>query len=325
MRIDDWNAARQSVETPDGSIAYVDIGTGPVALFVHGAFLTGALWRNVIEDLASDRRCIAIDLPAHGHTHIKPGVDVSPRAHAEIFDDFCRVLDLETVDLVGNDTGGAMCQLFAAHHPARIRTLVLTNCETPDALEHENFMPPEFSEPARKGELAPRLAYVLDHPEIARSGKGIGIGYARPEEALTDEVVRAYLHPTFSTPERGAEFERYLVGLRSQDLRDAAPLLQQLTAPTMLVWGTDDPLFELEAARRLQQTMLAALPVREVEGAKVFFPAERADDLARLLREFWALYPHTSATLPGDEAVANPMPHVAEHPIADKEPMRHSQ
>lgn len=290
MRIEEWNAKRKNVRTKHGDISYVEVGSGPAALFVHGAFLTGVLWRNVIDLVGGDRRCIAIDLPAHGHTRISPGVDLSPRGHAEILDELCAALGLDAVDLVGNDSGGAMCQLVAAYHPERLRTLTLTNCETPNALPRDNFTPPEFSVPAATGELAPRTAHLLDHPEIARAGKGIGVGYAHPEQ-LTDEMVSAYLSPTFSTPERGKEFERWLVGLASRDLRDAEPFLRQLDVPTLIVWATDDDLFDLSAAHWLEATIPAARPVVEIDGGRLFFPDERPEELARALRRLWREHP----------------------------------
>src|SRR4051794_36126799 len=127
------------VTTEHGDIAYVDEGSGPPALFVHGVFLSSHLWRNVIAAVRSDRRCLAIDLPAHGATRVTPGHDLSLPALADVLDSFCAALALEPVDLVANDTGGAVAQVFAARHPERVRTMVLTNCDV-----HDNLPPPNF-------------------------------------------------------------------------------------------------------------------------------------------------------------------------------------
>jgi len=59
---------RRYVETPSGRIAYVEMGEGPVVLFVHGVFLNGLLWRPVMERLAGEYRCIALDILCHGAT-----------------------------------------------------------------------------------------------------------------------------------------------------------------------------------------------------------------------------------------------------------------
>src|SRR5215469_4049144 len=55
-----------SVQTASGRISYTEQGTGPVALFVHGVLLNGYLWRHQLADLSDIRRCIAVDLLAHG-------------------------------------------------------------------------------------------------------------------------------------------------------------------------------------------------------------------------------------------------------------------
>ena len=59
------------------SYAYTEQGNGPVALFVHGVLLNGHLWRHQLAHLSDVRRCIAVDLLAHGDTEIGPDQDVS--------------------------------------------------------------------------------------------------------------------------------------------------------------------------------------------------------------------------------------------------------
>jgi hypothetical protein len=75
---------QRSVQAPSGRISYMEQGTGPVALFVHGVLLNGHLWRHQLEDLSDIRRCIAVDLLAHGDTEIAPDQDVSVTANAKM-------------------------------------------------------------------------------------------------------------------------------------------------------------------------------------------------------------------------------------------------
>jgi pimeloyl-ACP methyl ester carboxylesterase len=153
MDLKEWNANRSSVETDFGDIAYVDFGEGPVAIFVHGVFLNSYLWRGVIDELREERRCIAVDLLWHGHTKGLESVPYTLTAQADMLDGFCQALGLDAVDLVGNDTGGAVAQIFATRHGERIRTLNLTNCDA-----HDNLPPKAFKmavELAKIGQLAP--------------------------------------------------------------------------------------------------------------------------------------------------------------------------
>jgi pimeloyl-ACP methyl ester carboxylesterase len=275
----------RTVQTRSGDIAYVDTGgQGRVALFVHGVGTNSHLWRNVVHALADDpeRRCVALDLPLHGES--PPRQDYSLPALAEAIEDFCAALDLTGIDLVGNDTGGAISQVFAARHPERLRTFTLTNCDT-----HDNLPPEQFKatvELAERGELAPLVA-AGNALAVARAS--FGPGYERAE-ALSDETLHVYIDPISRTPERAREFERFLVSLRAADLLDAEPALRKLDVPTLVVWGTSDEFFELSWAYWLRDTIPGVTEVVEIEGAKLFFPDERAADLVPHLRRHWAAH-----------------------------------
>src|SRR5258705_1093622 len=117
-------------ETPSGRIAFAEAGTGPVALFVHGVLLNKHLWRHQLAALSGIRRCIAVDLLAHGDTEIGPDQDVSVKANAKMLKEFLDALNIDQVDLVGNDSGGGISQIFAALYPEPVRTLPLTDCDT---------------------------------------------------------------------------------------------------------------------------------------------------------------------------------------------------
>ena len=125
-----------SVETPSGRISYASAGSGPTALFVHGVVLNKHLWRHQLAGLSDVRRCIAVDLLAHGDTEIAPDQDVSVTANAKMLKEVLDALKIDQVDLVGNDSGGGIAQIFAALNPERVRTLTLTNCDT-----HDNWPP----------------------------------------------------------------------------------------------------------------------------------------------------------------------------------------
>ena len=102
------------VETPSGRISYASAGSGPVALFVHGVVLNKHLWRHQLAGLSELRRCIAVDLLAHGDTEIAPDQDVSVTANAQMLKEVLDALQTDQVDLVGNDSGGGIAQIFAA-------------------------------------------------------------------------------------------------------------------------------------------------------------------------------------------------------------------
>ncbi|WP_222871282.1 alpha/beta fold hydrolase [Nonomuraea sp. PA05] len=262
-------------------ISYVDVGQGPVSLFVHGVGTSSHLWRNVIAELRDERRCIAVDLPLHGGS--APRDDLSIPALAEAVEELCEHLGLTGIDLVANDTGGAVAQIFAVRHRERLRTLTLTNCDV-----HTNTPPEAFKptvELAAKGELAALTAILLDQPELLAQ-TALGEGYEHIEDPAA--VVDAYLRPILSKPGGGQAFERLLTSIDAKDMIAIEPQLTVLTVPTLLVWGTGDPFFELSWARWLRDTIPGVKEIVEIEGGRLFFPEERAAELVPHLRRFWA-------------------------------------
>jgi pimeloyl-ACP methyl ester carboxylesterase len=281
MDVSTFLAHRKTLTTPAGDIAYTEFGAGPAALFVHGLGTNGLLWRHVIEKLQDTSRCIAIDLPLHGGT---PGRDdLSVTALAQVVADLCDGLGLTQVDLVGNDTGGAVAQIFAARHPDQIRSFTLTNCDC-----EGNFPPPEFApvvELARQGQLSPGLMAIAADP-AAWPTSPLGAGFEHPE-LVPDEVWRSYVTVLGETTERAKEFERMIAALVPAEMNGISEALRALDAPALLVWGTGDPTFGVKWAYELRDTLPGAREVIEVDGAKIFFPEERPGDLVPHLRTFW--------------------------------------
>ena len=94
----DYQAALRTVTTPHGEFAYIDVGEGPVALFVHGLFVSAYIWRQVIAELRDERRCIAYNLPQHGGSRVADDADLSLAANAEMLASFCAALGLDQVE-----------------------------------------------------------------------------------------------------------------------------------------------------------------------------------------------------------------------------------
>ena len=140
-----------------GKLAYRTAGPAsssrPPVVFVHGLLADGRLWEPVADRLAAEGiRSYAPTLPLGAHQiPMNPGADLSPEGIAALVRDFLAALDLSDVTLVGNDTGGAICQVMLGGDTSRIGAAVLTNC---DAF---GTFPPRF--------LAP-LFHALRHPAL---------------------------------------------------------------------------------------------------------------------------------------------------------------
>lgn len=275
---------RHEVETRAGFVSCLDTGgSGPPAVFVHGVGTNAHLWRHVLPALADVRRCVAVDLPLHGRTPMGEGQDVSLPGLADVVDALCEALDLGRVDLVAHDTGGAVAQVLASMHPERLATLTLTNCEVDDNVPPKGFLPTVFL--ARLGVLARVGPRLLKDPAKARA-RVFAPGY-QDRESLPLPVVSSFLQPVLGTRHAAEQFQRWILSIRADDLVAANPGLSRLDVPTLVVWGNADRTFGIRWAHRLMETIPGAERLVVVDGGRLFFPDERADELADALRHQW--------------------------------------
>jgi pimeloyl-ACP methyl ester carboxylesterase len=283
-----FRAARRYVETRFGKIAYVERGAGDAALFLHGFPLNGFQWRGALDRLSAHRRCIAPDFLALGYTQVAPGQSVAPDAQAAMLVALLDSLSIPTVDLVANDSGGAVAQILVTRHPERVRTMLLTNCDV------ENDSPPAVLLPvielARAGTFADLwLAPWQADKDLARSAKGLGgLTYTYPAR-LTDDVLDYYLAPLVSSALRKTQVNAYAVALAPNPLAGIDAALRKCTVPTRIVWGTGDRTFSPASPDYLDRTLPHSRGVRKVPGAKLFFPEEYPDVIAEEARRLWGV------------------------------------
>ena len=277
-------ADQRSIKTPSGVIHYVERGRGRVALFVHGVLLNSYLWRHQLAELGDLRRCIAVDLMAHGDTEISITQDVSVTANAHMLAQFLDALKADQVDLVGNDSGGGICQIFAALYPKRIRSLVLTNCDA-----HDNW-PPEafkgFVDMVAGGKLAGTLTAMLADKSVYRSPQALALAYEHPE-AVSDDTIEIYLRPHLRSPQRTHDLERFVNAFDCRHTVDIEVPLSLVQAPTLIAWGTDDVFFDLKWSYWLERTIPGTKRRVEFKGARIFFPEERSSEFNKEVRAHW--------------------------------------
>lgn len=209
---------RRSVDIERGRISYLDIGAGSPTVFVHGVLTNSLLWRDVVTAVAATgRRCIALDLPGHGHSPVPAdGIDVTLSGLAQLIAEFLDSIGIDEFDLVANDTGGAVAQIMVARQPDRIRTLALTNCDT------EGHVPPKLFKPVVALARPPLMALI--GPRLFARRKVLrallGAGYRKPGR-LPDSIVESYGQPVFGTAESSRFLSKMLRAMHTRDLEAA--------------------------------------------------------------------------------------------------------
>jgi pimeloyl-ACP methyl ester carboxylesterase len=274
----------KQIDLPAGAIHYRDTGAGTPIVFVHGLLVNGALWRKVTPPLEAGHRCIVPDFPLGSHrSPMKADADLSPPGVAQLVSDFLEALDLDGVTLVGNDTGGAICQLVAAHHPERIGRLVLTPCDA-----YENFLPPAFR-PLQYGAYVPGLITgVVQAARIGAVRRGpLGFGMLTKRRPMDDEVLRAYLAPFLADSGVRRDALKVLRGISNRQTLEAAERLRQFDRPTLVAWAPEDRFFKLRFAERLVSDIPNARLVR-IEDSFTFVPEDQPERLAEEITGFIA-------------------------------------
>src|SRR5918999_4022189 len=226
MTSEEYRALRKTIATPFGDFAYVDIGEGPPAVFVHGLFMSAYMWHRSIDAVKDERRCIAYNLPAHGGSEVADDQDLGLDANVEMLGAFCDALGLEAFDLVANNTGGAFAQGLAVRSPERIRTLTLTNCEARDWMPSKAELGKLVATLAEQGQLATVLKANYDDREAA-STSAFAATVQWPER-LSDEEIRGIMEPHQATLEAARRLERFANSLSPEQLVALEPKLREL-------------------------------------------------------------------------------------------------
>ena len=237
----------------------------PPVLFVHGILVDHRLWLKVAEELARNGfRCILPDLPLGSHTiPVDASVPLTPATVADLIHEFIGALDLRDTTLVGNDTGGGLCQLLVDAHPDDVGRLVLTNC---DAFDEFPPFPFTLIFAMIRGPRTIRLmSTLMKSAVLRRSPLGFGLLLHPGDDALT----ASWVEPIGADPRIAANLVTLLRAVATTDLTDVATRLPRFTKPVTLVWGMADRCFTPALGRRLAAPFPNAAMV-EVPAARTF-------------------------------------------------------
>lgn len=280
-----YRRMRRTADLPCGRIAYAERGQGEAALFLHGAPLNGFQWRGALDRLAPYRRCIAPDFMGLGYSQVPERQSVAPAAQVAMLADLLDALHVGQVDIVASDSGGAVAQMFLVRHPDRVRTLLLTNCDT------EPNSPPPMIKPvldmANAGTLADDTAKWLTDKNLARATFGAAV-YHDPA-GLTDAHIEYYVAPMVSTPLRRKQYHDFHKALAPNPLAGIEAALRRSTVPVRMVWGASDKIFPVADAVYLDRVFPRSRGIRQVPEGKLFFQEEFPDVIAEEARRLWGV------------------------------------
>jgi pimeloyl-ACP methyl ester carboxylesterase len=273
-------AEMQEIRLSQGPIRYRESGSGEPIVLVHGLLVNSELWREVIPILARNFRVIAPDWPLGSQElPLDPSADLSPPALARLVADFLEALGLERVTLVGNDTGGAICQLVAVDHPERLGRLILTPCDA-----YEDFPPPAFKAMATVGR-SPLALWVIAQAMRLATARRLPISYGGITKRADDALTASWIAPIQKNAEIRRQTAKILAGMRPEHTLRAARGFPGLKMPVLLAWVPKDRFFKLANAERMAQEIPGAR-LELIEDSLTFVSIDQPERTAELIAAF---------------------------------------
>ena len=264
----------------DGNIVhYVDEGTGPVLLMLHGNPTWSFVYRDVIARLRAEYRCVAIDYPGFGLSEAAPGYRYQPEEHAAVIAGLVERLDLSGVTLVMQDWGGPIGIAAAARSPERFEALVVGNTWAWPVNGERHF---EVFSHVMGGvigrELIRRLNLLVNVmiPAGHRRRKPSAREMAQYRHAL---ATRERRHATAVLPRAITASHRFLA-----QVEDDLSRLEHL--PALIAWADADIAFR-EGERERWERRLPRHTTVTLQGVGHYLQSDAADEFADAVRRWW--------------------------------------
>jgi pimeloyl-ACP methyl ester carboxylesterase len=244
---------RRTVEVHGRSVSFIEAGSGPVLLLVHGMAGTCDNWESVVEPLAMKHTVIAPDFPGHGSS-APGGGDYSLGGLAGGLRDLLLTLGHERATLVGHSLGGGVAMQFTYQFPEMVERLVLVS---------SGGLGPDVSPVLRAAALPGADLFISATAGVGSRvgsvlGRGLGAIGLRPNADVA-EVARGYA--TLSDPERRKAFLatlRSVVGTEGQRVAALDRLYLAEALPLLIVWGDNDPIIPVDHARETHAQLSAS-------------------------------------------------------------------
>ena len=233
------------------TVAFRQLGAGPVVVLVHGLAGTMETWDRVIEDLSSRCTVVAMDLPGHGRS-AAPAGDYSLEAYASCVRDLLDALGHRAATVVGHSLGGGVAMQFAHDYPERCERLVLVSSGGLGADVSIALRAAALPGSERVVALIANRYLIAAATIVSRLASAVGI---RAVGGLL-ESVRAC--ETFADAESRRSFFRTLRGVidhRGQRVSATSHLDLINEIPSLLVWGADDQIIPVAHAHETHQAM----------------------------------------------------------------------
>lgn len=266
------------MEIENEYVHYIDEGSGPVLLIVHGTPEWSFGYRDLIKELRTFFRCVAIDLLGFGLSDKNPNADYSCKAHATRLEKFINNLQLYNITIIANDFGGGISLPYAINHPGNVHSIILFNTWM-WSLKNDSH----FSGPAKmmNSWLGKMLYLTFNFPVNVIMPSAFG-----NKKLLTPEVHQHY-KKALPKGERTAAYAFAKELMSASDWWES--YWQQLDVlknkPFLFFWGMKDKFVPAKVLEKWRSKLPEAKVVK-YEDAGHFVQEEKAVEMGREIRSF---------------------------------------
>lgn len=259
-----------------GEAAYRRVGSGPDVLFVHGWPVSGATFRTLLPHLVDHVTCHLIDLPSAGSSRFDDTTPMSIRQHITSVQRVVDLLELDSVAVVGHDSGGLIARHAMVDDP-RLRAMGLINTEPPaPGWRFKSFIASRHLPGFGAG-----FGWVVGKPRLRRLRLVLGDAFA-DRSLLDGEFDEFFLQPLHTDRVRRVAATKLLKSFDMRDVTQLTDIHARIGVPVQLVWGDRDPFFPIAGARDMVATFPDAR-LAVIEGAGLFSHEERPAAVAGAL------------------------------------------
>jgi pimeloyl-ACP methyl ester carboxylesterase len=294
----DFQRKQRVVELDDSFLSYVDEGSGPPLILLHGMAAWGFLWTPILHLLTPHFRVLIPDLAGFGYSDKNDNFDRSIRKQAELIELWMDAIGVPRAAFVGHEIGGGVALRLATLKRDRVTRLTLINPVSYDSWPGTLML--QLSNPQSHHRLSSRRTYML-------LKRGLKRGFSQPHEEFLAGILAPY------TTEIGKlSLIRNAVALNTNLTMEISHLLHSLRTPTLVICGEEDPFQAMKYSDRLASDIPGAQLVH-LQKARHFVMADRPDIIADCLTQFH-----------GPEGRVSPVPRIVPAP-ANTDVLAHPQ
>lgn len=276
----EFRKQQKSFESENGVIRYIDKGSGPVIVLLHGIPTSSWLYRKMIDPIADKGyRVIAPDMLGFGSSDSPKGYKMySPEFHAKRFTALMEHLNINSWTHVQHDAGGLWTWESFIKAPGKIEKLVILN----SIIYEEGFHPPIRME---QGIFAKISMWMYKNGITTNLLIKQLFKLGLKENNLTKADIEGYKQPLREGKTNGMY---YFFSNTCQDLPDYSPLIKEkIDIPVKVIWGQhDEMLLWTPQADRVKADLNIADADIHILDAKHFIQEEKPTEIAELICEF---------------------------------------